>query len=111
MDFLAEYQEVTKIPPHIAVTYKFFSIFKFEDGELCYIHYKSGPMEPAALSALKAFLKAQRSDLRGDARLGKGECSRRMWFFYQKLLDLKLFDKPARMEIMRWMEICELVLF
>ena len=26
-------------------------------------------------------------------------------------LDLKLFDKPARMEIMRWMEICELVLF
>ena len=112
MDLLAEYEEMKSLPVHIAVAYKFFGLFKFEGSELVYVNHHGGEAEDDTLGALKAFLKSQRADLRvRDSKMGKGECSRRMWFWYQKLLELKMFDVQARMEIMKWMEVCELVLF
>lgn len=106
MDLLAEYDEFAKLPAHTAVTYKFFSLFRVADGNLQWRGVPT-PISPEAADALKAFLRAQRSALKGGVTAS--DCSRRMWFWYQKLLELGLFDQATLDAILRWMEICELV--
>jgi hypothetical protein len=109
MDFLAEYEEMKDVPRHIAITYKFFSIFKVKD---LGIHWGPSHMHTTTVTiadAFKAFLKAQKTDLKEGA-LTKSECSRRMWFFYQKILEHGLFSLEVRQEILKWMEVCELVI-
>ena len=99
---------MSELPNHIAVTYKFFSMFKI-DGDSMYWSGHQTAIKPDTKDALKTFLKAQRSALR-EGTMSAGECSKRMWFWFQKLLELDLFScSEARSEIMRWMEICELI--
>ena len=110
MDLLAEYQEVKQIPVVVAVTYKFFHGFKVEGGALCWAGFNT-PLSEEIREPVKRFLKEQRRAVREDS-LSVGECSRRMWFWFQKVLDLELFvETPvARDQILRWMEVCELIL-
>ena len=102
MDFLEEYTEFTQLPVHIGVTYKFFSLFKLQGTQLQWCSYSADLGEAAG--AAKAFLKKQRADLKEG--ISKSECSRRMWFWVQKLLELKV-ESPA---LLKWLEVCELVL-
>jgi hypothetical protein len=113
MDLLAEYEEVKKIPVITAVGYKFFSNFKFSaDGESLLWSGFSTYLEEDMREPIKAYLKEQRRQVR-DGKLSAGEVSRRMWFWFQKILDLGLFTGNAahgRDQILRWMEVCELIL-
>jgi hypothetical protein len=117
MDFLAEYDEFKKLPVHIAVTYKFLSNFTVDSsGSLFYTQYRfdinedfSKEYTKEAAEALKKFLKATRKELK-EGSMNKFECSRRIWFFYQKLMDLHVFSTEVRREILSWMETCETVL-
>jgi hypothetical protein len=109
LDLLAEYEEVKKIPVPTAVGYKFFSNFKVADNCLLWAGF-STPLEEDAREAVKAFLKEQRRQIR-DGVLSGSEISRRMWFWFQKILDLGLFTEGnTRNQILRWMEVCELIL-
>ncbi len=113
MDFLAEYDEFKKLPVHIAVTYKFLSNFSVDvSGTLWYTNYSFYTNEEytkEAAEALKKFLKATRKELK-EGTPNKFECSKRLWFFYQKLMDLHVFSTEVRAEILKWMDICETVL-
>ncbi len=108
MDLLAEYDEVKTVPAHITIVYKFFAPFRVENGDLVWGGHKAGATEEI-IQPVKTFLKATKALLR-EGSVSRAECSRRMWFWYAKLVDLGLFQHDARMEIMQWMEICELVI-
>lgn len=111
IDLLAEYEEVKKLPVPTAVTYKFFSGFKVEGDSLVWSGFRT-PLSEEVRKPVKAFLKEQRRATEEDG-LKQGECSRRMWFWYQKILDLGLFSGAAyqaRAEILRWVEVCEYIL-
>ncbi len=113
LDLLAEYEEVTKLPVPTAVAYKFFSNFKFSaDGECLVWSGFSTYLQEDVRKPIKAFLKEQRRAIQEDG-LKQAECSRRIWFWFQKMLDLGIFTgngAEARMQILRWMEVCELIL-
>jgi hypothetical protein len=111
MDLIAEYAEFKEIPAHVAVAYKFFSTFRLEGATLWWGGY-SCPVREEAYSGVKTFLKEQKRTIR-EGGLSKSECSRRMWFWVQKIIDLGLFHTvpEARTEIFKWLEVCELVLF
>ena len=112
MDLLAEYEEFKKIPVHIAVTYKFFSHFKIDDDEhIWFGGHRSliAIQQEGVADALKKFLKANRKEVK-EGGLNKFECSKRIWFWYAKLLDFGLFSIEERQDILRWMDICETVL-
>ncbi len=113
MDLLAEYEEVKTIPVPSAVGYKFFSNFKLSaDGECLVWSGFSTYLEEGVRQPVKAFLKEQRRQT-AAANLSANEVSRRMWFWFQKILDLGLFTGNAahgRDQILRWMEVCELIL-
>lgn len=112
MDFLAEYEEFKTLPVHIGVTYKFFSQFKVDDeNRLCFGGFPSPiPIQQQeVVDALKKFLKATRKEIK-EGTMSKDECSRRMWFWYAKLLDLGLSSLDQRQDILRWMDICGSVL-
>jgi hypothetical protein len=108
MDLLAEYDEMKTVPTHVAVVYKFFAPFRFENGDLMWGAHRAGAAEEV-IQPVKAFLKVTKALLR-EGTVAKSECSRRMWFWYAKLVDLGLFEHEARLEIMQWMEVCELVI-
>ena len=109
MDLLAEYKEMSALPNHIAVTYKFFSMFKIDGDTMTWAGHETDiSTDTNTKDALKAFLKAQRSALR-EGGLSASECSKRMWFWFQKLLELDLFEGDGRQEILKWMEVCELI--
>lgn len=111
MDLLAEYEEVKKIPVITAVGYKFFSNFKVTDDCLLWSGFSTYLQEDVR-EPVKAYLKEQRRQIR-DGALSASEVSRRMWFWFQKILDLGLFTGNAsqgRDQILRWMEVCELIL-
>jgi hypothetical protein len=111
LDLLAEYEEVKKLPVPTAVAYKFFSNFKVVDDSLVWSGFSTALSEDMR-KPVKAFLKEQRRAIQEDG-LKQGECSRRIWFWFQKILDLGLFTgnaAEARMQILRWMEVCELIL-
>lgn len=111
MDLLQEYEEVRQIPVPVAVSYKFFSNFKVEGDTLTWGGF-STPLEGDMREPVKEFLKVQRR-LTREGSLKPSEVSRRMWFWFQKILDLGLFadvSTPARDQILRWMEVCELIL-
>jgi hypothetical protein len=108
MDLLAEYEEMKQIPLHTGITYKFFSMFKV-DGDTLYWGVAPAPLEEEVRGPIKACLKAQRAALR-EGSLTKSECSRRLWFWGQKVLEMGLFRDEIRAEIIKWTEICELVL-
>ncbi len=111
MDLLAEYEEVKQIPVPTVVGYKFFSNFKVADDCLLWSGF-STHLEEDVREPVKAFLKEQRRQIRGGTLSGS-EISRRMWFWFQKILDLGLFTgngDQGRDQILRWMEVCELIL-
>lgn len=113
MDLIAEYEEMHSIPIHVAVTFKFFSLFKVskaEDGST-FLHWGESaktPLTPESYGPIKEFLKAQRSLLR-EGSVMRVDCAKRMWFWFQKILELSLFDLAVRAEILKWNEICELI--
>ncbi len=113
MDLLAEYNEVRQIPVPTAVGYKFFSNFKLsDDGQLLVWSGFSTYLEEDMRGPVKEFLKEQRKQIR-DGALSGSEVSRRMWFWFQKILDLRLFvgnAASARDQILKWMEVCELII-
>jgi hypothetical protein len=111
MDFLAEYDEVKKIPTPTAIGYKFFSNFKVADNCLLWAGF-STPLEEDVREPVKQFLKEQRKQIR-DGTLNASEVARRMWFWFQKILDLGLFVGNAsegRAQILKWMEVCQFIL-
>lgn len=108
MDLIAEYEEMRTVPAHIAVAYKFFAPFRVENGDLMWGEYAAGADEEI-IQPVKAFLKTMKAALR-EGKLSRAECSRRMWFWYAKIIDLGLFEHDARVEIIQWMEVCELVI-
>ena len=115
MDFVAEYDDMCKIPSKIAVTYSFFELFK--------VQLKDTPEQPRGLSwpgatdsklsdevlqAFKWYLKAKKAELK---RCDTGSnCGKMLWFFYQKLLEHNAFDVETRRDIMCYMEICEYII-
>lgn len=108
MDLLEEYDDMIQLPTHVAISYKFFVPFRIDGGELVWSGHRA-ELDEEAIGPIKAFLKATKALLR-EGNVSKGECSRRMWFWYAKLVDMALFQHDARVEILRWMEVCELVL-
>lgn len=109
MDLNAEYEEFAKIAPHVAVTYKFFSLFSIsKDGVLSWCEDKFQLDEESA-TAVKAFLKASKAFLRDTPGAKHTACAGRMWFWYNTILEKGWFDRDVRAEILRWMEVCELV--
>lgn len=108
MDLIAEYEEMKTLPQHAAVAYKFFAPFRFENGDLLWGAHRAGATEDV-IPPVKAFLKATKAALR-EGQMPKAECSRRMWFWYAKIVDLGLFQHEARLEMLQWMEVCELVI-
>lgn len=113
MDFIGEYDDFTAIPRNIAVTYKFFDLFKVtsEDGVRVLTWGKSikCSLDTPTLDAIKAFLKATKSGLR-NGEYTASECSKRMWFFYTKLIEHGAFSSAERMEILKWMDVCQWVI-
>ena len=109
MDIIAEYDEMKVAPQHIAVAYKFFAPFRFENGDLLWGSSHRAGITEEGIQPVKAFLKATKAALR-EGTLPKAECSRRMWFWYAKVVDLGLFQHEARLEMLQWMEVCELVI-
>lgn len=114
MDFVADYEEMCKIPSKIAVTYSFFDLFKVQlkdSGDVAKGFYWPGAVDTKlsddALNAFKAYLKAKKSELkRCDTSVN---CGKMMWFFYQKLLELNAFDVVTRRDILAYMDICEYI--
>jgi hypothetical protein len=109
MDLLAEYEEFAKIPPHVAVTYKFFSLFRVSKEGILSWGKAQFPLEEEAAGAARAFLKATKAFLRDTPAIKHTQCASRMWFWYHTLLENNWFDLETRAEILRWMEVCELV--
>ncbi len=114
MDFLGEYDELAVLKNHTLVTWKFFELFRLEECDseksMYYVGHKSRYLSDDVYNAFKAFLKAQRSALRKES-LSVAECSKRLWFFYSKLLEHDVFFDPnVRREILKWMEVGQLVM-
>ena len=109
MNLLEEYTEMLQIPLHIAVCYKFFSLFKVEKGELIWGPF-STPLKEDTYGAVKAFLKEQRSLLR-DGTLTKRSCSLRTWFWLQKIIELGLFKEGGLPEILKWAELSDTITY
>jgi hypothetical protein len=117
MDFLTELQETAEIPNHIAVPYKFFDLFKVltkdsEDGVKGMYWGKDTvdtKLTDDELSAFKAYIKATRSELR-KGELNASQCNKRLWFFFQKLLQVSAFTLEVRNEIRGFMDICEYII-
>ena len=114
MDFLAEYDEMTTIPPKSAVSYKFLSLFRvvLKDGEEPKGLYWSTDahdtkLSDDALNAIRAYLKTKKADLRKGA---EKEYARILWFFYQKLLEIGAFDRTIRAEIRSYLDLCQYIL-
>ena len=121
MDFLEELEDMKTIPHHLAITFKFFSLFKVslnknEDADAAGVLTWAQTAEETHLSrdvlvAMREFLKAQRQAVKNMTNPPKkGDCSRAMWFWFQKLLEHGAFDTDTRTLILRWMEICELII-
>ncbi len=109
MDLLAEYEEFAKVAPHVAVTYKFFAAFSIsKEGELRWAQ-ESYQLPEEAVAPVKAFLKATKVFLRTEEKISHTACAGRMWFWYNKILEEAWFTREVRAEILRWMEVCELV--
>ena len=110
MDLIEEYEDFKQIPVHIAVSYKFFSHFKVDDENRIWFSGNSFKIEQEGVAdAIKKFLKASRKEIK-EGIVSKGECSRRIWFWYAKIIDFGLFTPEVRQDILRWMDICETVL-
>ena len=112
MDFVAEYDESRGLPIHIAITYKFFALFKVNTDANTMSWSKVYTMcavPPEELRAFKEFLRSTRNLLKSEPFPTKEECSRRLWFFYQKLLEHAIFTTEIRSEILRWIEVCEYI--
>ena len=111
MDLLAEYEETKTIPTPTAIAYKFFSNFKVEGEHLLWSGFSTFLKEDMR-EPVKAFLKEQRKQIR-DGDLSGSEVARRMWVWFQKILDLSLFVGNAsegRAQILKWMEVCQFIL-
>ncbi len=111
LDLLAEYQEVKKIPTPTAIGYKFFSNFKVEGEHLFWSGFSTF-LKDDVREPVKQFLKEQRKQIR-DGTLPGSEVARRMWFWFQKILDLGLFVGNAsegRAQILKWIEVCQFIL-
>ncbi len=114
MDFLDEYSDFRAIPRNTAITYKFFDLFKVSKGENGYYTISWGKVAKCDVNvnegdAIKAFLKATKAGLR-EGEYDASECSRRMWFFYNKLIEIGAFKTEERMEILKWMDVCQWVI-
>jgi len=117
MDFLAEYDEMETIPQNTAVAYKFLNLFKVvlnnTETEKRGLHWSSMSFDPnlsdEVLHAIKAYLKAKKSELRkSDPKAKPGKI---LWFFYQKLLEVGAFDSYTRRDILAYMELCAYIIF
>jgi hypothetical protein len=114
MDFIEEYNEMSAIPIKIAVTYKFFELFRvsLKDSDRG-IHWSTCAVDTKqsdeVLEAFKAYIKTQRSQLK-KCDVGNTNCGKMLWFFYQKLLEFNVFDADIRREILKFMEVCEYII-
>jgi len=116
MDFLAEYDEMETIPQNMAVAYKFLNLFKvvLTDSEkekrgLYWSSVSDIDLSDDILHAIKAYLKAKKSELRkSDPKAKPGKM---LWFFYQKLLEVDAFDSTVRRDILAYMELCAYIIF
>jgi len=116
MDFVAEYAEMCTIPSKIAVTYKFFELFKvyLKDSEegpkgLHWSYASDTNLSDETLVAFKALLKFQRSQLK-KLDTPSVNCGKMLWFFYQKLLDVGAFNAEVRRDILAHMDLCEYII-
>ena len=109
MDFLAEFSELKVLPNHIAATYTFFRSFSVdrETMSLCW-NTTTTIVEEEPLQEFRAFLKMVKRQLQ-EKQLKPTDCCRAMFFFYSKLLQHECFEQPTRQEILKWMEVCELI--
>jgi len=115
MDLLEEYAEMDKIPSKIAVTYSVFDLFRVQlkDSEsgkrgLYWSTTLDSKLSDEVLIALKSFLKAKKSELKTcDTKIN---CSKLLWFFYQKLLELDAFTIETRRDILAYMDMCEYII-
>jgi TorA maturation chaperone TorD len=109
MDFLAEFSELKTLPNHIAATYSFFKLFSVDKDTqtLCW-NSTTTPLEDEPLQEFRAFLKSIKRQLQ-EKQLKPSDCCRAMFFFYSKLLQYECFEQPTRQEILKWMEVCELI--
>jgi hypothetical protein len=109
MDFLAEFSELKTLPNHIAATYTFFKSFSVdkETLSLCWNSVKT-PVEEETFQEFRAFLKSTKRQLQ-EKQLKPSDCCRAMFFFYSKLLQHECFEQSTRQEILKWMEVCELI--
>ncbi len=110
MDLIEEYKEFSGLPKHIAVVYKFFSLFSFSDNKIYWSKtgFEIGEEE---YGAFKAYVKHCKRVLReGGLSAGPSECSKMMLFLYMKIQEFSIFNIEIRKEIMKYMEVCELVI-
>lgn len=113
LNFIEEYNEFSGLPKHIAVTYKFFSLFSVSSDSISWSkRYTDQELEGDVLKALKLFLKNTKNRLRSDRDkpVTSSECSKLMLFWYMKIQEYDLFTPEIRREIMKYMELCELVI-
>jgi hypothetical protein len=115
MDFLAEYDEMNKIPSKIAVTYSFFDLFKVQlkdsPERARGIHWPGATdsrLTDNVLQAFKAYIKAKKAELKLCDT--KSNCGKMLWFFYQKLLEFDVFTVETRRDILSYMDICEYII-
>jgi hypothetical protein len=117
MDFLAEYDEMNCIPSKIAVTYKFFELFRVclkdtddeKRGFYWSVNAVDTELSDEILVAFKTFLKAKRSELK-KCKVSDVNCGKMLWFFYHKLLEVGAFNDIIRRDIMAYMDICEYII-
>ncbi len=117
MDFIAEYNEMATIPHKIAITYKFFELFRVclkdsEDDKRGF-YWSTGAVDTKlsddALIGFKAYIKAQKSQLK-KCDVAATNCGKMLWFFYHKLLETDAFDPVIRRDILAYMDICEYII-
>jgi hypothetical protein len=61
------------------------------------------------LDVIKTFLKTTKSGLRNN-EYNASECGKRMVFFYYKLVEFGAFDSSVRMEILKFMDVCQWII-
>lgn len=108
MDFVEEFNEVKTVSPWTVATYSFFKPFKVnvEKRTLQWHGYTTDIAEEYA-EASKKYLSFIKKEVKDGMKAGG--CSRAMFFWFGKLQEMHVFSSEIRTEILKWMEVCELI--
>ena len=109
MEFVEEFEESTKLKPHIVATYSFFKNFSVDKEAATLIWNKEHAfISPENTEKLRNLLKYFRSKLK-QQEFNPSQCGRAMLFWFSKIQEMNCFSSEVRADIRAWMEICELI--